>query len=72
MGVSGQHHAPAVLYPWRKNTQYPLEAGQAPKLVWTQRLEEISSASVGDRTPAVQFVVSLYTDWDTPAPVKDC
>jgi hypothetical protein len=30
------------------------EAGWAPEPVWTQRLEEKSSASVGDRTPAVQ------------------
>jgi hypothetical protein len=27
------------------------EAGWAPEAVWTQRLEEKSSASVGDRTP---------------------
>jgi hypothetical protein len=33
------------------------EAGWAPEPVWTQRLEEISSASVGDRTPVVQSVV---------------
>jgi hypothetical protein len=30
------------------------EAGWAPEPVWMQRLEEISSASVGDRTPVVQ------------------
>jgi hypothetical protein len=29
------------------------EAGWAPEAVWTQRLEEKSSASVGDQTPAV-------------------
>jgi hypothetical protein len=29
------------------------EAGWAPEPVWTQRLEEKSSASVGDRTPVV-------------------
>jgi hypothetical protein len=38
------------------------EAGWAPEPVWTQRLEEKSSASVGDRTPVVQSVVSHYTD----------
>jgi hypothetical protein len=43
-------------------------AGWAPEPVWTQRLEEKSSASVGDRTPVVQSVVSHYTDWATPAP----
>jgi hypothetical protein len=38
MGVSGQHHALAMLYP-------------RERLVWMQRLEEKSSASVGDQTP---------------------
>jgi hypothetical protein len=38
------------------------EAGWAPEPVWTQRLEEKSSASVGDRTPIVQFVASDYTE----------
>jgi hypothetical protein len=41
------------------------EAGWAPEPVWTQRLEEKSSASVGDRTPVVQSVVKHYTDWAT-------
>jgi hypothetical protein len=38
------------------------EAGWAPGPVWTQRLEEKSSTSVGERTPAVQSVVRHYTD----------
>jgi hypothetical protein len=38
------------------------EAEWAPEPVWTQRLEERSSASVGDRTLAVQSVVRHYTD----------
>jgi hypothetical protein len=38
------------------------EAGWAPEPFWMQRLEEKSSASVGDRTPVVQSVVSHYTD----------
>jgi hypothetical protein len=38
------------------------EAGWAPEPVWTLRLEEKSSASVGDRTPVVQSVVSRYID----------
>jgi hypothetical protein len=65
MGVSDQRHAPAALYP-----QYPLDrkAGWAPEPVWTQRLEEISSAPVRDQTPVVQSVISHYTDWATPAP----
>jgi hypothetical protein len=44
------------------------EAGWTPELVWTQRIEEKPSASVGDRTPVVQSVVRHYTDWATPAP----
>jgi hypothetical protein len=38
------------------------EAGWAPEPVWTQRLEEKSSAPVGDRTPIVQPVVRHKTD----------
>jgi hypothetical protein len=34
----------------------------APEPVWTQRLEEKSSASVGDRTLVVQSVVRHSTD----------
>jgi hypothetical protein len=59
MGVSGQHHDPAALYPLVPIGQ---EDGWAPEPVWTQRLEEQSSASVGDRTPVVQPVVRHYTD----------
>jgi hypothetical protein len=39
------------------------EAGWAPEPVWTHRLEEKSSASVGDRTPAARSVVRHYTYW---------
>jgi hypothetical protein len=38
-----------------------------PESIWTQRLEEKSSASVGDRTPVFQSVVRHYTDRATPA-----
>jgi hypothetical protein len=64
MGVSGQRHAPAVLYPRGKGPPIPIvqEAGWVTEPVWTQRLEENSSASVGDRTPFVQSVVRHYTD----------
>jgi hypothetical protein len=50
MGVSGQRYAPAVLYAVGKVTPVPIvqEAGWTPE---TQRLEEKSFASVGDRTP---------------------
>jgi hypothetical protein len=65
-GVSGQRYAPAVLYPREKDPRYPLDRrlGGASKLVWTQKLEEKFSASVGYRMPVVQSVVRLYTDWD--------
>jgi hypothetical protein len=44
MGVSGQCHALAVLYPWGKDPPVPIgqEAGWAAEAVWTQRLEEKS------------------------------
>jgi hypothetical protein len=38
----------------------------------TQRPEEKSFASVGDRTPVVKSVVRHYTDWAVPAPYKYC
>jgi hypothetical protein len=64
MGVSGLRHALAVLYPLGKNPQYPLDR----RLGGPQRLEEKSSASVGDLTLVIQSVVSHHTDWATPAP----
>jgi hypothetical protein len=47
-----------------KGPQVPIwqEAGWTPEPVWTQRLEEKSSASVGGRTPVVQSLVSHYTE----------
>jgi hypothetical protein len=36
------------------------EAGWAPEPVWTQGLEEKSSASVGDRTPIVHVTVNMF------------
>jgi hypothetical protein len=52
-GVSGQHHAPAELYPPGKGPPVPIvqEARWAPEPVWTQRLEEKFFATAGDRTP---------------------
>jgi hypothetical protein len=38
------------------------EAGWAPEPGWTQRVEEKSSAPVGDRTPAVRSFVRHCTD----------
>jgi hypothetical protein len=65
--VSGQRHAPATLNPQGKDPRYPLD-GWAPEPVWTQGLEEKSSAPVVDRTPIVQSVVRHYTDCATAAP----
>jgi hypothetical protein len=71
MGVSGQYHASAALYPRGKDPRYPLDRRlDGPQPVWTQGLEEKFSASVGDRTPVAQYVVRHYTDWATPAPVN--
>jgi hypothetical protein len=49
-GVSGQLHAPALAL--EKGPPVPIvqEAGWASEPVWTQRLEEKSFASAGDRT----------------------
>jgi hypothetical protein len=60
MGVSGQHHAPAALYPREKGPPVRIaqEAGWAAEPAWTQRLEEKSS--VGDRTPVIQSIVRHY------------
>jgi hypothetical protein len=66
MAVSGQHHAPAVLYPRGRTpgTHCVQEAGWAPEPVWTQRLEEKilcpCRGSNPDR-PVVQPVVRHYT-----------
>jgi hypothetical protein len=59
MGVSGHCHAPAALLPPGKGPPVPIvqEAGWAPEPVWTQRLEEKSFASAGDRTP-------IARNWD--------
>jgi hypothetical protein len=63
MGVSGQRHASAALSPGKRTPGTHWIGGWvgAPEPVWTQRLEEKSSASVGDRTPIVQLVVRHYT-----------
>jgi hypothetical protein len=56
--VSGQRHAPAAVYPRERTAGTDWIGGW----VWTQRLEEKSFASAGDRTTVVQSVVRLYTD----------
>jgi hypothetical protein len=64
MGVSGQHHAPAALYPRGEDPRHPSDRGLSgtQSRSGRKRLEEKSSASVGDRTPVVQSVVRHYTD----------
>jgi hypothetical protein len=54
---------PGRALPPGKGPHVPIiqEAGWAPEPVWTQGLEEKSSAPVGDRTPIVQLVVRHYT-----------
>jgi hypothetical protein len=71
MGVSGQHHALAALYPQGKNPQYRLDRrlGGPQSRSGHRDLEEKSSASFGDRTPVIQSVVSHYTDCATLAPI---
>jgi hypothetical protein len=69
-GVSGQHHAPAALYPRGKDPGTHCIGGWVgSRAVWTLDLEEKSSGPVGDRTPIVQPIVRHYTDWATPAPL---
>jgi hypothetical protein len=66
MGVRGQRHAPAALYPRGKDPRYPL-AGWAPEPVWTQDRRKIPCPcrrSNPDR-PVVQPVVRHYTAWAT-------
>jgi hypothetical protein len=51
MGVSGQHHTSATLYP-RGRTPVRIVQGAvwASELVWTRRLHEKSFTFAGDRT----------------------
>jgi hypothetical protein len=68
MGVSGQHHTLAALYPRGKNPWYPLDGrltGPRASLDAETRKKK-SSASVRDWTPFVQSVVSHFSDWATP------
>jgi hypothetical protein len=68
MGVSGQRHAPAALYPRGKNPRYPLDRRLGGTQSWSgRRGPEEKSAPVGDRTPIVQPVVRHCTAWATTA-----
>jgi hypothetical protein len=61
VGMSGQRHAPAALYP-QKGHPFPigLEAGWTSELVWTEGLEGKHFVSAGDRTPVVQALFRHY------------
>jgi hypothetical protein len=63
MGVSGQRHAPAALYP-RDRSLVPIgqDTGWDSEPVWTQRLEEKSFASAEDRNPIEQSAVKHYNN----------
>jgi hypothetical protein len=53
--VSGQRHAPAAIYPWKRTPRYPLYRRLGgPQSRAGQRLEEKSFASAGDRIPVAQ------------------
>jgi hypothetical protein len=55
MGVSGQRHAPAALYPWGKGPRYQLHRRLGePQSRSGQRLEEKSFAPAGDRTSIIR------------------
>jgi hypothetical protein len=54
--VSDQRHAAAALYP----VPIVQEAGWDSDPVWTQRLQEKSFASDGDRTPDVAFITYFF------------
>jgi hypothetical protein len=70
MGVSGQCHALAALYPWGKDLWYLMDRrlGGPQSLSGHTRVEEKYFASAQDQTPIIQSVVRHYTDWAIPAP----
>jgi hypothetical protein len=61
-GVNGERHAPSTLYSRGKDPPVPFvqEVGWAPDTVWTQRLEEKSFASAGDRTSIAHYYIVTY------------
>jgi hypothetical protein len=72
MGVSGQRHAPAALYPGERTPGTHCTGGWVgPRAgLDAEARREKSSAPVGDRTPIVQPIVRHYTDSATPAPTS--
>jgi hypothetical protein len=75
-GVSGQRHTSAALYRRGKGPPVPIgqEAGQAPELVWTQRLGDKPSCLCQRSNfyrPVVQFVTRHYTDLSYPGSQRE-
>jgi hypothetical protein len=69
MGVSGQRHAPAALYPRRKDPRYPLNRRLGgPQSRSGRRGQKKSPLPLsGIDRPIVQLVVGHYTAWATAA-----
>jgi hypothetical protein len=63
--VRSQLHAPAALFP---GESFPAAVRWAPEPLWTLRSTEKSLTPTRSQTPAVQLVVSRYTDWAVLAP----
>jgi hypothetical protein len=62
MGMSGQPHDPAALYPRGKDLKYALYRKLGGPESWSgHRIEEKSFASAGDRTPVVHSVAIFKT-----------
>jgi hypothetical protein len=64
MGVSGQHHVPAILYLWGKEPGTHGTGGWVGLIVYldTGYREDPFFASAVDRTPVIQSVVKHYTN----------
>jgi hypothetical protein len=72
MGVSGQRHAPAALYPREMTLGTHCTGGWVGlRAIWTQRLEEKSfllCRGSNVERPVVQPVARHYTDWASRHP----
>jgi hypothetical protein len=62
-GLSGQHHAPAVLYPqeWTPGTHF-IGGWVGPRAGLDTEDRKKSFAPARDQTPVVQSIVRHYTD----------